>query len=262
VKFLSVHDSGLGWSVEMCIAYTFDMCIAYTMCIPYTYIHSEGVYTYAYVCTHTQVSAMCVLPSRGSIMVAGSFTRAFNLQEPFVVQTGGLALWRHSSNTSLPFWALAAAYVQGSPSSLLCDDHNAEVFVGGPVKFMVTDDSSPSGLGGGAGLAMLSLRHTAWRSLGGVQGVIGGQVLAMAISSDDLYVGGDFVSIAGVSAPGLAVLRRFRHLDSAKWFEVASLDLGVVRAMVSRGPNIYFAGDFSRVNNLAARVARFSPLPL
>ena len=201
------------------------------------------------------VASMCALPSRSSIVVAGSFTRAWNLQAPFEVKTGGLATWIVRSNSSSAssrtsaaveeegFWApLAAAAVQGSVSALLCEDNMDEVFVGGALKFMPASDhgadsctatsfnaSTASGLEGGAGLVMLDLLQGAWRPLAGEHGVVGGQVLAMATYGDNLFVGGDFVSVGGVVATGFAVCKRFRHPVGAQWFALTSLD-GSVRS--------------------------------
>jgi hypothetical protein len=44
------------------------------------------------------VEAMCSLPSRSALVVGGSFTRAWNLQEPFEVLSGGLAVWTAGSD--------------------------------------------------------------------------------------------------------------------------------------------------------------------
>ena len=67
-----------------------------------------------------------------------------------------------------------------------------------------------AGLNGGTGLAMFEFEQRTWRALAGVQGVVGGQVLSIATSADDLYIGGDFASVAGVSASGLAICKHFR----------------------------------------------------
>ena len=319
------------------------------------------------------VAAMCSLPSRSALVVGGSFTRAWNTQSPFEIRSGGLAVWLSAHDAGVEAsdqpsaasiehgsWGLLALSVQGSASSVWCDDAQGEVLVGGALTFLPpasgssrstetcaeshhdfesfltpasglkwlnvgasrpavgqrltnvrlaqalqtrmssTDvdiedyfrpasvefnesewssfgianlhmdhfieagtaffvpaeaDSTDSGVGGGSGLALLDLRKGMWRAVAGDEGVVGGQVLAMATSGDDLFVGGDFVSVGGVAAHGLAVCKRFRHVGSAKWFAVAELD-GSVRAMTRQGVNVFFAGDFSRVNGVPARVAR------
>ncbi len=80
-------------------------------------------------------------------------------------------------------------------------------------------------------MVALDLPCLNWRALAGVQGVVGGQVLAIATSADDLYIGGDFASVAGVSASGLAICKHFRHAQDAEWLAVAALD-GSVRFVI------------------------------
>ena len=182
------------------------------------------------------VSHMCVMPSRSWLVVAGSFTRAFNLQAPFAVSSGGLALWesRASEDAAAGSWGLLAASVHGSVSSVLCNDILGEVFIGGAVKVEPNSGcahaSSASGLGGGMGLAMFDAQQGSWRSLAGAAGVVGGNILAMASIDDDLYVGGDFVSLSGLVAGGIAMCKQFRHDELARWYPVASLD-GSVRSV-------------------------------
>ena len=184
------------------------------------------------------VSHLCAMPSRSWLVVAGSFTRAFNMHAPFAVSSGGLALWegRASEDAAAGSWGLLAAAVHGSVSSVLCNDILGEVFIGGAVKVEPSSGcahpSSPSGLGGGMGLAMFEAQQGSWRSLAGAAGVVGGNILAMASIDDDLYVGGDFVSLSGLVASGIAVCKQFRHDELAHWYPVASLD-GSVRSVAT-----------------------------
>ena len=137
--------------------------------------------------------------------------------------------------------------MQGSTSALLCNDRLGEVIVGGSLKFLPIRssscasavgqsteqaDPSSSGLGGGMGIAMLDLQQGTWRTLAGAQGVVGGLVLSITTSGDDLFVGGDFVSVAGVAASGLAVCKRFRHAERRRWSAVAAVD-GPVRSIIA-----------------------------
>jgi len=82
------------------------------------------------------------------------------------------------------------------------------------------------------GLAMFEAQQGSWRSLAGAAGVVGGNILAMASIDDDLYVGGDFVSLSGLVASGIAVCKQFRHDELAHWYPVASLD-GSVRSVAT-----------------------------
>jgi len=184
------------------------------------------------------VSHLCAMPSRSWLVVAGSFTRAFNMHAPFAVSSGGLALWegRASEDAAAGSWGLLAAAVHGSVSSVLCNDILGEIFIGGAVKVEPTSGcaspSSASGLGGGMGLAMFDAQQGSWRSLAGAAGVVGGNILAMASIDDDLYVGGDFVSLSGLVAGGIAVCKQFRHDRLARWYPIASLD-GSVRSVAA-----------------------------
>ena len=181
------------------------------------------------------VSHMCSMPSRSWLVVAGSFTRAFNMHPPFAVSSGGLALWeaRAAEGGTQGTWGLLAAAMHGSVSSVLCNDVMGEVLIGGAVTLEPTsgcaNKTSASGVGGGMGLAMFDAQQDSWRSLAGAQGVVGGNILAMTSIDDDLYVGGDFVSLSGVVAGGIAVCKHFRHEQLARWYPVASLD-GSVRS--------------------------------
>jgi hypothetical protein len=224
------------------------------------------------------VTAMCTLPSRSLLIVVGSFTRALNLDEPFEIKSGGLAVWQDAPNVASSStrgstqdihapgsWEPLAASVHGVPSAVLCNDAFGQVIVGGEVSFVASESAktcvaasaamcraesslyksavdkaskcatqcdSASGLNGGTGLAMFEFEQRTWRALAGVQGVVGGQVLSIATSADDLYIGGDFASVAGVSASGLAICKHFRHAPDAEWLAVAALDGSVWSVML------------------------------
>jgi hypothetical protein len=76
-------------------------------------------------------------------------------------------------------------------------------------------------------------------------------VHAIAINRNNVYVGGDFNSIGGISA------NRIAHWDGSKWQALGSgLDDGIVYAIAVRGSDIFVGGTFTtaggvRVNRMA-----------
>jgi hypothetical protein len=76
-------------------------------------------------------------------------------------------------------------------------------------------------------------------------------VHAIAVNGRDVYVGGDFTSIGGVSA------RRIAHWDGHRWTALGSgLDDGIVHAIAVSGSDVYVGGTFTtaggvRVNRIA-----------
>lgn len=71
-----------------------------------------------------------------------------------------------------------------------------------------------------------------------------GQVLALAVSGDDVFVGGQQVQCGGASRPNLSVIGRTTGLATAWAPQVAS---GYVRAFAVSNGTLYFTGQFLSV---------------
>lgn len=93
-----------------------------------------------------------------------------------------------------------------------------------------------------------------WRSLGGVNvATIGTNsvVLALAVSGNDLYVGGEFSRAGGQTASRIA------RWDGAAWHTLGSGSAqgvsSVVRALSVRGSDLYVGGQFSSAGGVLVR---------
>jgi PKD repeat protein len=90
-----------------------------------------------------------------------------------------------------------------------------------------------------------------WSALGtGVTGLYGGYVLALAVSSNNLYVGGSFTNAGGVAANNIAMW------NGSSWSALGS-GVGVaypdrVTALAVSGTNLYVGGSFTNVGSVAA----------
>jgi len=103
-------------------------------------------------------------------------------------------------------------------------------------------------------IARFDLAGGTWSPLGsaGAEGVEG-EVLALAASGGDLYVGGAFARAGGQSARNLA---RFAIATQA-WSRPPATPSGDVRALQVDGGMLYAGGDFQRIGNAAiAHLAR------
>jgi hypothetical protein len=89
---------------------------------------------------------------------------------------------------------------------------------------------------------------------------INGPVRALAAKGNELYVGGDFTTVDGVSA------NRIAKWDGSKWSALGEGVNGTVWAVAVDGGEVYIAGDFTTAGGISAnRIAkwdggRWSPL--
>lgn len=104
------------------------------------------------------------------------------------------------------------------------------------------------------GVGRYDLRARRWMSIGeGLTGggLVGGRssVNAIAVTPDFVYVGGDFLTIGGVGARGIARWRR----ATARWERLPGGDVrGAVQALVVAGERLYAGGIFSEIGGVAA----------
>jgi len=78
-------------------------------------------------------------------------------------------------------------------------------------------------------------------------GTTDGSIYAAVVLNDQLYVGGDFTMICGVSA------NRVARWDGTTWFPLGSGMNNTVRALVVMGSNIVAGGDFTSPGNYVAQ---------
>ncbi len=100
-----------------------------------------------------------------------------------------------------------------------------------------------------AGVANAGDTH--WDGHFGTPGIYDGQIEAMAMANNNLYVGGSFAALPGLpDAIGIA------RWDGVRWHALGS---GVrpttarVRALAAAGANLYAAGDFTSVGGVSAK---------
>jgi len=83
-------------------------------------------------------------------------------------------------------------------------------------------------------------------------GVLGGEVYAMAVMNNDLFVGGSFTQAGNSNAQKLA------RWDGTQWFSVASLN-GIVYALHIFGERLIIGGEFTSCDRRSAlHIAEYS----
>src|SRR5437773_10322945 len=75
-----------------------------------------------------------------------------------------------------------------------------------------------------------------WSALPGCSGATNGTIYAAVVLNDQLYVGGDFTTICGVSA------NRVARYNGANWFALGSGTDNTVRSLIVMGTNIVAGG--------------------
>jgi hypothetical protein len=112
-------------------------------------------------------------------------------------------------------------------------------------------------------VARFNVGTNSWRALGtGTQSGVGGAVYALAVSGNDVYVGGIFNQAGSVSANNVA---RF-NVGTNSWRALGTgTQNGVdreVRALAVSGNDVYVGGFFNRAGGVPSTfIARFIPTP-
>jgi hypothetical protein len=125
------------------------------------------------------------------------------------------------------------------------------VFVGGFFTYA-------GGVTGANRIARWNIANSTWNALG--TGITTGvSVYAIAISGNDVYVGGDFTNAGGVS--GANRIARW-NITSSNWNLVGAMnaiDNNTVRAIAISGNDVYVGGDFTDAdgNSNADYIARW-----
>jgi hypothetical protein len=82
---------------------------------------------------------------------------------------------------------------------------------------------------------------------------VNGQVYALAIRGNDLYVGGQFTSAGGVNAPNIA------KWDGTKWSALATsmprvLGAAYVKAIAVTSSDVFIGGNFNGIDASMRRI--------
>jgi trimeric autotransporter adhesin len=158
----------------------------------------------------------------GILFVGGAFTSPANR----------IASWNGS------FWLPLGSGVNSNVNALLVSDHR--LFVGG--QFTIAGGVAASKLAEYSDFTV-----GGWRALGGNAIPPGGNVLALAGSSTNLYVAGNFV-IPGINATNIA------RWDGAAWSALGRGVLGrnttPINALAVRGHEVYVGGTLTNASGL------------
>lgn len=195
---------------------------------------------FGFVGVEGKVTAMAVAPT-GEVYAGGDFTKA-----------GGMAA-QHIARWDGHSWQPLGDGVDGSVYAIAID--GTDVYVGG--KFTVAGGVNVNGIARWDGAA--------WSAVGDGTGVIddyfgtpeAGEVYAILISEDRLYIGGDFISVDGVTANSVAqwdgttwsaLGRGMGELDWDEQF----VPQATVYALATDGATLYAGGDFKLADEATA----------
>lgn len=153
-----------------------------------------------------------------------------------VLVTGCVALW----DTVAGMWGSLGGPLEGVVSAMA--GNGTTVYIGGKINAQSSSVAYH-------GLAMYNGRD--WEPISG-GGVSGGEVLALAVGSENLYVGGSFVMA------GSTKVSRVARWDGVKWHAMGFLD-GNVQALSTFGEFVYAGGDFTTTDGgvKVAHIARY-----
>jgi len=193
----------------------------------------------------------------GDLYVAGNFTRAGS-QNPFAggVVALGVARWDGSQWHALAepggfpgfFGGFAEVGATNLPLVLAMATHGDELFLGG---FF-------SGAGGRAAnrVARWNQNTAQWNTVGPDPGGASAPVRAIAVRGSDVFLGGEFTHIGGITANYIV------RWDGQQWSPIVVNGQNGMNGMVSSlavlGNDLYAAGSFSQAGGqIVNRVARW-----
>ena len=172
-----------------------------------------------------------------NVYVGGNFTTAGG-----VVNVNNIAIW----NTGSLLWYKIGTGVAGTTDPVVNSIAISEqqLYVGG--RFNTAGAVSVNNI------AMVA-QNTYWYALGtGIIGIGQVEVNSIAISGNNIYVGGIFTTAGAVSVNNIAVW----DTSSSSWSELGSGVAGTTYSIAISGGNIYVGGQFTtaggvNVNNIA-----------
>lgn len=177
------------------------------------------------------VAALAVVGE--TLYVGGAFEKAG------ATAAANIARWNGSA------WSALGSGTNGAVNALQAI--GSDVYVGGT--FTTAGNLTVNGIARLAG--------TTWSALG--SGVVNqaakGTIYALASDGTNLYIGGQFTAVNGLTVSGVA------SWNGTAWSALGGGTgaQGIVYALVTDGPNLYIGGTFSAVNGVAAvNVARWS----
>lgn len=177
-------------------------------------------------------NASTIVVSGSDLYVGGNFSAVGG------VSANGIAKWNGSS------WSALGSGMTNRVRTIAVN--GSDVYAGGD--FVTAGGVSANGVARWDG--------TSWHPLGdGVASCPGCQpeVDSIALSGSDLYVGGDFDTAGGVSAPGIA------RWNGTTWSPLGTGISDFVSSIAISGGDVYVAGDFSTAGGISANnIARWN----
>jgi len=169
-----------------------------------------------------------------SVFVGGEFTSAAAGQS---IDLNNIAVY---DNTSHSWTSVARKGLNGRVNALLLNGN--DLYVGG--SFTKTFDNSVSFLNG---IAKYNVVTRVWTPLSDFG--LNGEVRALALIGDGLYVGGDFTATVGGGTTGLNQIARY-NITTGSWAPLSNGGLaGTVTGLAASGTNLYAAGTFTRTQD-------------
>jgi trimeric autotransporter adhesin len=183
--------------------------------------------------------------SGGDLYLGGQFDTATDSTNG-TITVNRIARWHIGSNT---YSALGAGL--GGPDANAIAVGPGGVYVAGRFTQAGGVDASRIALWNGSSWSVL--KNSSLLSANGV----GSNAYALAVSGNDVYVGGGFTTAGSWNANNLA---RW-NATSQEWYSPGNSVNGTVNAVAVAGSNVYVAGDFSAAGGLAVTgVARWDSL--
>jgi hypothetical protein len=177
--------------------------------------------------------------SGNDVYVGGSFTNAGG-----VSNANRIARWNIANST----WnALGTGITTGVVYAIAISGN--DVYVGGSF-------TNAGGVTGANRIARWNITSRNWNLVGAANAINNNTVRAIAISGNDVYVGGDFINAGG--DPNANYIA---HWDSTSWNALGTGITGVsVYAIAISGNDVYVGGDFTNAGGVpgTSNIARWN----